>query len=206
MNETNMNTPNPDAPDADKMPSEESVNYIFKIFTGLIPENVYKYKIRSIQKIHDVEVKVFIHLSKHSKTTGAIDKYTPYFEILSRFGKYGSDEEYHDDILYTSPMLNTSELNHECIRDVLRVIHETLPILIIDDNRNRLCLPRFEGFATTFLSGEECCVCIEKTTCKTNCGHPVCLVCWGRLQNKYTLFYCPICRSSVEYKMNCRDH
>jgi hypothetical protein len=190
---------------ATKVPSDESVNYILEKLIKSVSERAYMYKIRSIQKIQGIDIKLCIRLHSQKKPNeSSADIYTSHFEILSRFGKYGSDEDYHDDILYISSMFKNSELNFECIRNVLQVIHERLPILKIDDNRNRLCLPRDEGFGTMYISGEECSMCMENTTCKTNCSHGICVVCWSILQNKNISFPCPMCRSIVEYKLECR--
>lgn len=40
---------------------------------------------------------------------------------------------------------------------------------------------------------DECCVCSELTTTKTECRHPLCLECWGKLKKTN----CPMCREEI---------
>ena len=46
-----------------------------------------------------------------------------------------------------------------------------------------------------------CCVCTSKTFTKTDCGHPLCFVCWEQIKIKYVdndkTMDCPICRKNI---------
>jgi hypothetical protein len=41
---------------------------------------------------------------------------------------------------------------------------------------------------------QPCCVCMDDTSSKTQCGHPLCLVCWSSLKK----LKCPLCRHQIE--------
>lgn len=43
------------------------------------------------------------------------------------------------------------------------------------------------------LTFEECCVCLENTSGKTDCNHPLCLSCFTNLKKPK----CPLCRQSI---------
>lgn len=50
----------------------------------------------------------------------------------------------------------------------------------------------FDIFGDEFISSQECCVCMDKTTIFTDCHHPLCIECWSYLKNNL----CPICRNN----------
>ena len=56
-------------------------------------------------------------------------------------------------------------------------------------------------FVPELSSAEECCVCMEKTTVKTNCGHTLCAECWHNLKEET----CPICRHANIHICVCKD-
>ena len=64
---------------------------------------------------------------------------------------------------------------------------------------------KFNKYSGTFIDynfggGEECCVCLEITSTKTNCGHHMCIACWNQVNNQR----CPICRCE-NIHMNCKN-
>ena len=48
---------------------------------------------------------------------------------------------------------------------------------------------------------EDCSICYEKTTFKTFCNHPVCIICLGKLTDNRatTTAKCPLCRQPADY-------
>lgn len=53
-----------------------------------------------------------------------------------------------------------------------------------------------------FYDKDDCCICMEKTTCKTICEHNLCLKCYGSLIKKSNLnVTCPICRKSFKNEL-----
>ena len=43
----------------------------------------------------------------------------------------------------------------------------------------------------------ECCVCQEKTTTETPCGHKLCILCWSTIND--TKPRCPMCRKKIDF-------
>ena len=59
-----------------------------------------------------------------------------------------------------------------------------------------------------FYDTENCCICIEETTCKTICNHTICLKCYNSLVNKSDtdIIKCPICRNILrDYNFDLED-
>ena len=50
-----------------------------------------------------------------------------------------------------------------------------------------------EYFGETFMGGEQCCVCLDKTQSVTECGHALCCICWSKLKKRK----CPCCRKNI---------
>lgn len=48
-------------------------------------------------------------------------------------------------------------------------------------------------FGDTFMGGEQCCVCLDKTQSVTECGHALCCICWSKLKKRI----CPCCRKNI---------
>lgn len=44
----------------------------------------------------------------------------------------------------------------------------------------------------------DCCVCKEKTTTETPCGHKLCILCWSTIND--TKPRCPMCREKIDYR------
>ena len=47
---------------------------------------------------------------------------------------------------------------------------------------------------------EECCVCHEKISSKTNCGHSLCVPCYDKIKSKEGMTACPCCRQYCHFK------
>ena len=184
-------------------PTLSSINYIFGRLTELVSEEYCKLKIVSIQRILEIDVKVFLCLIKSSnkREDNTPVLYSTHFEIHSKNSYYGLND-HDEDILYSSQMSYRNELDLDCVRRALTKIHETIPKLCIDINRSRFSLPIDEGFLNTYIGGYECSVCLEKTTTLSNCEHALCLVCWSNMQTRKNVFNCPLCREPVRYKLN----
>jgi len=60
-----------------------------------------------------------------------------------------------------------------------------------------------------FYDKEDCCICMEETTCKTICNHSICLKCYGSLIEKSTklneIVNCPICRKTLRTSYDFDD-
>jgi len=56
-------------------------------------------------------------------------------------------------------------------------------------------------FVPELSSADECCVCMEKTKTKTNCGHTLCAECWHNLREDT----CPMCRDEGIRVCECND-
>jgi len=55
---------------------------------------------------------------------------------------------------------------------------------------------------------DECCVCSELTTLKTECRHPLCLECWVKLKKRKNDIQrqCPMCRQDIYSTIECPYH
>jgi len=71
---------------------------------------------------------------------------------------------------------------------------------------DKLLLELFEDCENIEFNWQECCCCKENTITKTECEHPLCVLCWSNLKrgtdddyNEMIFQRCPICRNELYY-------
>jgi len=73
------------------------------------------------------------------------------------------------------------------------------------EENDKLFLELFEDCENIEFVWQECCCCKENTMTKTECEHPLCVLCWSNLkkekddQYEMTFQRCPICRNELYY-------
>jgi hypothetical protein len=92
----------------------------------------------------------------------------------------------------------------ELIESERRVGYPTIESMksLLDEFIDKLTTIQFDKRSGSFTKNddptEECCVCLEETTTKTNCGHTICVPCWNQIKK----IQCPLCRNDDIY-MHC---
>jgi hypothetical protein len=195
-------------------PTDSSIDYIFGIVNGMTdeaiksikPRNAYtfKYDMKTIGKILGINVfvNICVGMSFFDKSEFS---YGLYFTIN---GKNSSVGKHNDDDLFYSSYKSGSNIipdvykrSRESVKDLLVIMHNTIPSLVINIERDGFILiPIDEGFGSVYVGGEECSVCYEKTTTMTQCKHYLCIVCYSNMQKYISAFNCPICRALVHHK------
>ena len=108
----------------------------------------------------------------------------------------GEDNERIHLYYYNHPE-NYKEFSLEHVREILDNLHETLPKLTLDKTNGVFRLGgHMEDFGTEYEKGENCCVCLEKTTTETQCRHHLCIECWSKIKPIGYNKHCPLCRSN----------
>ena len=152
-----------------------------------------------IRRIDEIQLDIDIYFWKycHLKQVNdefVVDRDNPYYKLIA---------EVRFQYIY-----DCSCMNYECKVDNIqtdrREGHPTIDSMrsLISEMMDILKETKFYKSTGTFIecdseTGDECCVCLDITSTKTNCGHYVCLPCWNQINSK-----CPMCRAE-DIHMNC---
>ena len=89
----------------------------------------------------------------------------------------------------------------KCFDELLHLKFNKMKNTFVDEREEQI---PFEFYSRLIspnikLSFEDCCVCLEKTSGKTHCGHAICAICMSKLKTQI----CPLCRACVECIGEC---
>ncbi len=145
--------------------------------------------IPTIRKISNVHVNTEIYF----KNTGSIWHIN--LKISCPNINYGHENRC---ILFENILRKCVKVTKKDIKVSLQKIKKIIPNLKFDKmcgkiytNKSKsfeqICL---NEFGSNFIESNECCVCGETTTTKTNCCHFLCVECWSHIKSNQ----CPMCR------------
>lgn len=157
-----------------------------------------EYHFQTIKKIDDIKVDARIEYEVNLDDDELIEFSYIKFIIDSRSIH---DDTYEPINYYERVMLYKNKINIE-YNEIDKIL-EDIKLLLIKLKFDKITskfktINVVEPFEDKYLDDElidECCVCLDKTNMKTNCGHYLCVLCWDNLKNKD----CPMCREEEIY-------
>jgi hypothetical protein len=168
------------------------MNFVDIIYNDFIKSNVTFYfskNIPTIRKISNVHVKTELYF----QNTGS--NWDINFKITSSNINYGHNDKY---ALFENTLRKCSEVTKKDIKVSLQKMKKIIPNLKFDKMCGKIYTDKAKSFeqiclnefGSSFIESNECCVCNETTTTKTNCCHFLCVECWSHIKSNQ----CPICR------------
>lgn len=154
----------------------------YKVVLGMNDCGSYNMCFSSITKIDNIKVRSRLQIPCSSRCNHMIfeirDKYSP-FNTLFTYSCFFERE-------------NNQEFSESQIGDMINIINELIPRLKFN-KLTGMIQDYIEPFGSSFVDGEQCCVCYEMTMTKTKmCNHYICRMCFQQLRQN---FVCPMCRT-----------
>ena len=153
---------------------------------------------KRIVDMNHLDIDIYFWKYYHVKEYDGIwllDKETPYYKLIA-------------EVRFENVNCRCGQNYQESIHSDRREGHPTIESMISlwEEMMDLLKTLKFDKLTGTFTMNEtceiveECCVCLEMTKTKTNCGHHMCISCWNQVLDGR----CPICRVYHIY-LNCPD-
>ena len=213
--------------------------YLKKIIENLRDNKIYEethkdlFKIKEYANIIYAEFDPFAETSYFLDVSNKIDDLCVEIEIVRK--PFKKSKRVHYKLIITpfyfenlkpfkqqNPIFEYTEVNSDINRDMkyfynfMKTIIFKMKELKFDKLYNKLTTTLESkkinlecNIFKDFYDKEDCCICMEETTCKTICNHSICLKCYGSLIEKSTKLNatvnCPICRKVLRTPYNIDD-
>ena len=148
-----------------------------------------KHTIDIIDGMRDLEIDIYFWKYCrliHYKDGARLDTNNPYYKLIAVVQFRNISHCYCSGCAFKEENIQTTRrVGHPTIESMTSLVSEMMDML-----KNI----KFDKQSGTFTknaieTSEECCICLEPTQTKTNCGHHLCIPCWNKINAK-----CPICR------------
>jgi hypothetical protein len=169
------------------------VDIIYDDYINLNKLSYFSKSIPTIRKISNVRVKTNIVILKNNSD----------WQILLEIGISNINLEGDNYKVFDKILRKCSEVTRKDIKVALQKMKKIIPNLKFDKMFGKIYTDQVKSFeqiclnefGSSFIECNECCVCNETTTTKTNCYHFLCIECLSHIRSNQ----CPMCREENIY-------
>jgi len=172
------------------------MNFVDSVYDDYIKSNQQSYfskSIPTIRKISNVRVKTNIVILKNNSD----------WEILLEISISNINLNGNNYKVFQKTLRKCSEVTRNDIKVALQKMKKIIPNLKFDKMFGKIYTDQVKSFeqiclnefGSSFIECNECCVCNETTTTKTNCYHFLCIECLSHIRSNQ----CPMCREENIY-------
>ena len=92
--------------------------------------------------------------------------------------------------------IKTEDEFEKCFDELLHLKFDKMKNEFVDSRKEQISFEFYSRLISPNIKliFEDCCVCLEKTSGKTHCGHAICKICMSKLKTPS----CPICRACFD--------
>lgn len=169
------------------------VDIVYDDYINLNKLSYFSKSIPTIRKISNVRVKTNIVILKNNSD----------WQILLEIGISNINLEGDNYKVFEKILRKCSEVTRKDIKVALQKMKKIIPNLKFDKMFGKIYTDQVKSFeqiclnefGSSFIECNECCVCNETTTTKTNCYHFLCIECLSHIRSNQ----CPMCREENIY-------
>jgi len=169
------------------------VDIVYDDYINLNKLSYFSKSIPTIRKISNVRVKTNIVILKNNSD----------WQILLEIGISNINLEGDNYKVFDKILRKCSEVTRKDIKVALQKMKKIIPNLKFDKMFGKIYTDQVKSFeqiclnefGSSFIECNECCVCNETTTTKTNCYHFLCIECLSHIRSNQ----CPMCREENIY-------
>jgi len=172
------------------------MNFVDSVYTDYRKSNQQSYFFKSIptiRKISNVRVKTGIVIAENNSE----------WEISLEIAISNINLNDNNYKVFDKTLRECSEVTRNDIKVALQKMKKIIPNLKFDKMFGKIYTDQVKSFeqiclnefGSSFIECNECCVCNETTTTRTNCYHFLCIECLSHIRSNQ----CPMCREEDIY-------